>query len=357
MMKGNPDTPSSTSGEWGPRTTGKTVVEAFPQEVKDKIILITGANPGGIGGSTATSLAIASPRLLILAGRNQAKLAETAANVKKVNPSVTCKSLILDLSSQESCRKAAKEVLEASDIPHINILINNAGVMDIPERTLSPEGIEMQFATNHIGHFLFTNLIYPKIAAAVASSTPGATRIINLSSRAVMYGPVRFSDYNFTKREADLPKSDHMSEQVRQMWGENEDKPYIPQAAYGQSKSANVLFSVGLNKRLFEKTGVLSLAVHPGGVNTELARHLEQEKLQAAVDAFKKASPDFHIKDIEEGCSTTLAAALDPKNTKEDIFWEDCHTATWAPEWSTSPEKAEQLWKLSEQLVGQEFSY
>lgn len=348
---------TSTNSKWDARTTGQTVVEAFPQQVKDKIILITGANPGGIGGSTATSLAIASPKLLILAGRNQAKLTETASNVKKVNPNVTCRPLILDLSSQKSCHQAAKEILEASDVPHIDILINNAGVMDIPERTLSPEGIEMQFATNHVGHFLFTNLIFPKIAAAAKTATPGATRIINLSSRAVVYGPVRFNDYNFTKCEKDLPESDHMSKQVRQLWSVHEDKPYIPQAAYGQSKSANVLFSVGLNKRLLEKTGVLSLAVHPGGINTELSRHLDTTKLEAVLEKFKQTSPDFFLKDLEQGCSTTLAAALDPKNTKDDLFWEDCNVATWAPEWSTSPEKAEQLWKLSEQLVGQEFSY
>jgi len=347
----------ATNSDWGERTTGQMVVEAFPQQVKDKIILITGANPGGIGGSTATSLALASPKLLILAGRGQARLAETVENIKKVNPAVTCKPLILDLSSQESCRKAAKEVMEASDVPHIDVLINNAGVMDIQERTLSPEGIEMQFATNHIGHFLFTNLVFPKIAAAAKTAIPGATRIINLSSRAVVYGPVRFSDYNFTKCEKDLPESDHMSKEVRAMWNEHEDKPYIPQAAYGQSKSANVLFSVSLNNKLLEKSGVLSVAVHPGGINTELARHLDPEKLKAAIEGFKKYSPGFFMKDLEQGCSTTLVAALDPKTTKDDILWADCHVAGWAPEWSTDPAKAEQLWKLSEQLVGQEFSY
>ncbi|KAK5092889.1 hypothetical protein LTR24_004803 [Lithohypha guttulata] len=319
----------ATNSDWGGRTTGQMVVEVFPQQVKDKIILITGANPGGIGGSTATSLAVASPKLLILAGRGQARLAETIENIKKVNPAVTCKPLILDLSSQESCRKAAKEVMEASDVPHIDVLINNAGVMDIQERTLSPEGIEMQFATNHIGHFIFTNLIFPKVAAAAKTAIPGATRIINLSSRAVVYGPVRFSDYNFTKCEKDLPESDHMSKEVRAMWNEHEDKPYIPQAAY----------------------------VHPGAVSTDLARHLDPEKLKAAIEGFKKTAPGMFWKDLEQGCSTTLVAALDPKNTKDDILWADCHVAGWAPEWSTDPGKAEQLWKLSEQLVGQEFSY
>lgn len=357
MAEGKSTAAANTNNGWDAHTPGQTVVEAFPEQVKDKIILITGANPGGIGLATATSLATASPKLLILAGRGQARLAETAEKVKKVNPNVACKQLMLDLSSQESCRNAAREVMEASDIPHIDILINNAGVMNLPERTLSPEGIEMQFATNHIGHFLFTNLIFPKVAAAAKTAKPGATRIINLTSRAVVYGPVRFSDYNFTKQEKDLPESEHMSKGVRAMWNVHEDLPYIPQAAYGQSKTANVLFSVSLNKKVFDKTGVLSLAVHPGGVTTELARHMDPKILESVLEGAKKAMPNFFMKDIEQGCSTTLAAALDPKNTTEDIFWEDCHVAKWNPAYSTDPEKAEQLWKLSEQLVGQEFSY
>jgi len=340
---------------WGQSTTGQVVVEAFPQQVKDKIILITGANPGGIGSSTATSLAIASPKLLVLAGRSEARLAQTIEAVNKINPDVKCKALILDLSSQESCRKAAKEVIEASDIPNIDLLINNAGVMDIPERQFSTEGIEMQFATNHIGHFLFTNLIFPKVAAAAKASATGATRIINLSSRAVTYGPVRFDDYNFTKCEKDLPESNHMSKAVRELWNVLEDKPYIPQAAYGQSKSANVLFSVGLNNRLADKAGIISLAVHPGMVGTELSRHMDPEHLKAVIDRLQKEGLGLYVKNLDEGCSTTLVAALDPRNTKDDLFWEDCHVASWAPEWSTSSEKAEQLWKLSEQLVGREF--
>lgn len=124
--------PTSNSS-FGERTTGKEVVAAFPDQVKDKIILITGANPGGIGYSTAVSLAAASPRLLILAGRSPTKLAEAIESITKANPNVACKDLQLDLSSQESCRKAAKEVLEDTSVPHIDLLINNAGVMNIEE--------------------------------------------------------------------------------------------------------------------------------------------------------------------------------------------------------------------------------
>lgn len=214
----------------------------------------------------------------------------------------------------------------------------------------------MQFATNHIGHFLFTNLVYPKIAAAAQTAKPGETRIINVSSAAVRYSPVRFHDYNFTKLEKDLPKEEHISMPTRELWDEMEDKPYIPQGAYGQSKSANVLFSVGLNKRV-EKNGIVSIALHPGAINTGLGRHIGEEKIRKAFEKMSKTNPNLFFKNLDEGCSTTLVAALDTKITKNDLFLADCQVAGWAPDWSTNPEKAEKLWSLSEKLVGKEFIY
>lgn len=343
-----------TNSNFGEKTTGQTVVEAYPNQVVGKTILITGANPGGIGYSTAVALAHASPKLLILAGRSADKLVKTAESVKAVNDKVTVKALILDLSNQESCRKAAKEVLDDSNINHIDILVNNAGVMNIPERTLSPDGIEMQFATNHIGHFLFTNLIMPKLVNLSSNASNGSVRIVNVSSRAVVYAPVRFSDYNFTKKEAELPEEEHMSQECRKLWSQLEDKPYIENAAYGQSKTANVLFSVALNKRLGSKC-VLSNAVHPGHIRTELGRHMDQAILKAATEKFVKSKPGYHIKDLEDGCSTSLVAALDPSLEQKEIFLADCQAANWCPPYCTDLEKADRLWVLSEQLVGQVF--
>lgn len=346
----------TSNAEFNDHTAGYTVVSAYPDQVKNKIILVTGANPGGIGESTAVSLAKASPKLIIVAGRSSSKLAATAEGIKETNPNVAVKQLILDLSSQESCRKAAHEILEAADIPAIHILVNNAGVMVIPERTLSPEGIEMQFATNHVGHYLFTNLILPKIMVAAKTSPPGSARIINLSSRAVMNSPVRFSDWNFTKPEAELPQSDHLSKETRKIWGEMEDRPYVPQAAYGQSKSANVLFTRELNKRLFEKTGILSIAVHPGVIDTNLGRHLEPGRLENVSKKFKEFyGAKLSMKDLDQGCSTTLVAALDPKITPDDFFMAGCQVANWAPDYASSEELAGRLWTLSEGLVRQQF--
>lgn len=338
-------------------TSGTEVAQRFADRVKDKIILITGANPGGVGGQTAISLAAAAPKLLILAGRTEAKLAATIEDIKKVNADVAVKTIKLDLSSQESCREAARIIMEAEDVPQIDILINNAGVMNIEQRTLSPEGIEMQLATNHVGHFLFTNLIYPKIAAAAKGSEPGSVRVINLSSLAAVFSAFRFSDYNFTKFEADIPEEEHMSKDVRKQWNQPEVAPYTPSAAYGQSKTANILFSVGANRRWLEKDGVLSLAVHPGAVNTELGRHTSPDKLSELLDNMEKEMPGFKWKSLEQGCSTSLVAALDPKLQAEDILFSDCQVSDWTPAYAKDPEKGEKLWKLSEELVGQAFSY
>lgn len=341
----------ASNNKFDSQTTGSDVAAAYAEQVKDKIVLITGANPGGIGEGTAVVLAGQSPRIIIVAGRSSSKLAETEQKIKQTNPAVAVKQLILDLSSQDSCRKAAQEILDAANIPQIDLLINNAGVMNIAERTLSVDGIEMQFATNHVGHFLFTNLLLPKLLVAAKNSPPGSTRIMNLSSRAVMYGPVRFSDWNFTKREADMPENEHAAQAARDQWGVHEDLPYWPQAAYGQSKTANVLFTKGLNKRLFDKTGILSIAVHPGLVESNLNRHADPVEFQTMMEKFGNPK----LKDLDQGCSTTLVAALDPKLTQDDFFLADCQFASWAPKASTDEGLANQLWALSEGLVRQQF--
>src|SRR2546423_1198378 len=110
--------PTSHS-EWGAATDAETVAAAFQSEIKNKIILITGVSPGGIGGATAVALAAHGPRLLITAGRNPDKVQEAIKEINENHPSVACKFLRLDLSSQKSCREAAKEILDSSDVPQI----------------------------------------------------------------------------------------------------------------------------------------------------------------------------------------------------------------------------------------------
>jgi NAD(P)-dependent dehydrogenase (short-subunit alcohol dehydrogenase family) len=173
-------------------TTGTEVAADCAASIKDKIVLITGVSPGGLGAVFALTIAKYAPRLLILAGRNVGKIEKTAEDISAVAPSVSTRILKLDLSSQRQVREAAREVNGYQE--QIDVLVNNSGIM-APPFELTEDGIESQLATNHIGHFLFTNLIVNKIA----SSTDGkqVSRIVNVSSNGYRLSPVRFDDWNF----------------------------------------------------------------------------------------------------------------------------------------------------------------
>lgn len=173
---------------FGFETTAEEVAATFAKQIEGKTILITGVSPGGLGLYAAKTLAVHAPALLILAARSQSTLDEAAAEISKIS-SCPVKKLLIDLSSIAKVRAAAEEVNAWKEVPRIDVLINNAGVMSLPwGKTV--DGLEQHFATNHIGHFLFTNLIINKIIAA-------GGRIVSVSSGAHLYGPVRFDDYNF----------------------------------------------------------------------------------------------------------------------------------------------------------------
>lgn len=193
------------------------------------------------------------------------------------------RALTLDLSSQRAVRQAAAEVLSWSDVPTIDVLVNSAGVMLIPERRLSEDGIGLHFATNHIGHFLFTNLILPKLADAAKGKPKGATRIVNLSSSTAMSGGVRWSDINFEQVNRTLPPDEQPAYSELKAWGtaNPEEELYIPREGYSQSKVANALFSIGLNHKFHSKYGTLSLALNSGVIPTELNRSSPPEVVTA----------------------------------------------------------------------------
>lgn len=226
---------------WG--TTGEEATAALAPHITNRTILITGVTPGGLGLETARVIALRSPKLIILAGRSPQKLQAADDSVKKAAPGVPLRQLVLDLNSLSAVRKAADQVNAWDDVPTIDVLINNAGIMAVPY-ALSADGIESQFATNHVAHFLFTQLVMPKLL----SCTSGA-RVVNLSSTGYKAGRVRFDDYNF-----------------------GEGKEYEKWAAYGQSKSANVLYARGLTERYGGK-GLRAYGVHPGGIWTNLGLH------------------------------------------------------------------------------------
>eukprot|EP01112_Ceratiomyxa_fruticulosa_P016629 TRINITY_DN505_c0_g1_i3.p1 TRINITY_DN505_c0_g1~~TRINITY_DN505_c0_g1_i3.p1 ORF type:complete len:343 (-),score=68.66 TRINITY_DN505_c0_g1_i3:123-1151(-) len=339
----------TTHAEYKQDTNGSLVAQAFSDHIKGKTVLITGVGPDGIGRATSLNIASHNPSLLIIAGRSKDKLTNVENEIKQLYPAVNVRSLLVDLSSIASVRNAANEVNRYHE-PTIDILINNAGVMDIPTRTVSEEGIEMHFATNYVGHFLFTNLILPKLKSAALKNPKGATRIINVSSSGHNLSPVRFSDWNFEGKPLAADEKGNWA-QLTAIFGHKETDGYNGWVAYGQSKAANVLFTEYLNRNL-EKYGIVSLSIHPGFIQSPLMRHIppeENEKMEVIrkVYVFEK-TPD-------QGSSTTLVAAFDPKlDGKSGIYLDNCQLAP-AEAYATDPEKANNLWKLGEHIVQQHF--
>ena len=213
-----------------------------------KTVIITGANTG-IGLETAVDLAKRNARV-ILACRSVERGETAAVEVRKRSGNDNAVFVQLDLASLDSVRKFAAKILEEE--PQIDILINNAGVMGIPERKLTQDGFEMLFGVNHLGHFLLTNLLLDRIKEA-----PSA-RIVTVSSLGHAQGNMDFNNLN--------------SERSYSRW-----------TAYGTSKLANILFTRSLAKRL-KGTRVTANVLHPGAINTELSRNLQQERFLVCTD-------------------------------------------------------------------------
>jgi NAD(P)-dependent dehydrogenase (short-subunit alcohol dehydrogenase family) len=297
--------------------------------LQGKCAVVTGAS-SGLGLETCRVLAAAGATVLMVA-RNKDTLEAAAEEIRQQQPEARLLTQIMDLADVDSVRSAAAVILQQAD--KIQLLINNAGVMACPLMRTA-QGFEMQFGTNHLGHFLLTGLLSP----ALINGSP--SRVINLSSAGHKFGPFNFSDPNYHQREYDK-------------W-----------QAYGESKTANVLFSVGLNLRVSER-GVRAFAVHPGMIMTNLARHLEAADITALTDRSSSSEP-LVFKTLEQGAATTLWAATTPDLAFEGgQYLEDCHIASPAESGGSSgvesyavdPAMAEKLWLLSEDLVGQSFPF
>lgn len=172
------------------KKTASSLALSYAEQIKGRVVLTTGVSQSGLGAVFVKAIASSQPSLLILAGRNLAKVQETADAVLAGNPTVKVRTLELDLSSLAAVRTSVATVNRWDDVPRIDVLVNNAGIMAV-DFALSPDGFESQFATNHLGPFLFTNLIMDKI---LASTSP---RIIMVSSNGHKLNPIRFFDYNF----------------------------------------------------------------------------------------------------------------------------------------------------------------
>jgi NAD(P)-dependent dehydrogenase (short-subunit alcohol dehydrogenase family) len=216
---------------------------------------------------------------LLLLSRTKERLDTVAERLRERYPGVNIKTIILDLGSQQSIRQAAGEV--ASTISKLHILINNAGAMMIhrgwtTENAWSPEKIDMQFAANHIGPFLLTNLLLPLLFEAAKDAAPGETRIITLASGAHAISPIRFHDWNVEGK--DIPPEEQFRAGLPPVFARKLDDGYLPIVAYGQSKTANILFTVYLQKFLPAK-GIAAYSLHPGG---EKQRALARRRLVLA---------------------------------------------------------------------------
>ncbi|RKL25022.1 hypothetical protein BFJ72_g14157 [Fusarium proliferatum] len=327
--------PHSTS------TTTNDLVNEYADIIRGKTILTTGVTPNSLGATFILETASKSPSLLILAGRNASKLQEMSEAITKANPSVKIRSLVVDLGSLASVQKAAEEVNSWNDVPSIDVVVNNAGVMAIPY-TKSVDGYEMQFAICHLGHFLLTNLIMDKI---LASESP---RVVNISSNGHSLGPIRFADPHFSDGEL-----------------------YDQWSAYGQSKTANMLFSVSLAQKLGSR-GLQSYSVHPGLIlSTGLGAHLDFASMDADLGTFIKSHRARGNSEgwtaippvpVEVGAATHAFAAFDPNiKASNGSYLLEARVADpfvdTVKAWARDAVEAEKLWRLSEELVGQKFGY
>ncbi|KFZ24368.1 hypothetical protein V502_01162 [Pseudogymnoascus sp. VKM F-4520 (FW-2644)] len=315
---------------YGISTEGTTVVSDFKDQVKGRIFLITGPSQGGIGAETAISLAHGSPAAILLLGRSLPKIQPTIDTIYAIDSSITTKFIPISLDSLASVRAATSAILNDDSIPKLDVVINNAAIMACPY-SLSTDGFELQLATNYLSHFLLTNLLMPKILLAAPNA-----RIINVASVGHFASDIRYDDPNFTG-----------------------GKDYVPVVAYGQAKTANVLFSVGLNEKLAGK-GVRSFALHPGSIVSGLQQYLTPEAMAEALAQWEATGRKIPTsKTLQQGCSTTLRAALDPSLAEQNmVYLDDCQPSE-DPEivqpYAIDRENAKKCWVMSENMIGEKF--
>ncbi|XP_788671.3 retinol dehydrogenase 13 [Strongylocentrotus purpuratus] len=276
-----------------------------------KTVIITGCNTG-IGKESAKDLAKRGARV-IMACRNIEKAEEARLDVVRESGSSNVLVKKLDLASMKSIREFAEDIKREEK--QLNVLLNNAGVMLCPQWE-TEDGFEMQFGTNHLGHFLLTLLLLDLIKASAPS------RIVNVSSNAHRRGNMNLDDVMMSKK-------------------------YEALQAYGQSKLANVMFTRELARRL-KGTGVTSYSLHPGVINTDLGRHFGTYASWAKPLLFF-TSP--FLKTSEQGAQTSIYCCVDEKAGQETgLYYMDC-AATEPIEKAKDDEVAKKLWDLSLKLV------
>jgi NAD(P)-dependent dehydrogenase (short-subunit alcohol dehydrogenase family) len=308
---------------FGHDTTTDEVLEGV--DLTGARVVVTGANTG-LGEETTRALA-AHGAAVTMAVRDRAKGDAAATRIRESVPGADLELRELDLGSLAGVRAFAEQFLAAHD--RVDVLINNAGVMACPYGTTA-DGFELQFGTNHLGHFLLGNLLAP----ALVNGEPA--RLVSLSSRGHRFSDVDLDDPNFERTN------------------------YEPWIAYGRAKTANSLFAVGFDKR-FADRGVRAFAVHPGSIPTELGRHLTDDTIKTLSDSLPEGQ-SMQWKSIPQGAATSVWAATSPELDGEGgLYLEDCGVAelaegdvvvTGVRPYAVDPARADALWELSERLVG-----
>jgi NAD(P)-dependent dehydrogenase (short-subunit alcohol dehydrogenase family) len=315
---------------FGATSTADQVLKGV--DLRGKRILVTGVS-AGLGVETARALA-AHGALVVGAARNLAKAQRATDPVRAQAAGGGSLQLIeLDLASLDSVRRCA-DALRAAGKP-FDLIIANAGVMACPKSTTA-DGFEMQFGTNHLGHFVLVNRIAPLLE-------PGA-RVVILSSAGHRFADVDLEDPNFAHT------------------------PYEEFVAYGRSKTANALFAVEFDRR-HQARGVRAAAVHPGAIETELGRHMTtvvRDRLIANINAtLPKDAPPFSWKSIPQGAATSVwAGCVADADAVGGRYCEDCHVAEisstpglrgGAQPYALDATRAQALWQKSEQMVNERF--
>ena len=321
---------------FGATSTTEEVLSGI--NLEGKRILVTGVS-AGLGVETARSL-VAHGAHVVGAARDLAKAEQATIQVRKdaAAHGGRFEMVALDLANLSSVRDCADKLLKKSE--PFDVVIANAGVMATPFGHTA-DGFETQFGTNHLGHFVFVNRI--------ASLIRAGGRLINLSSMGHRFSNVDLEDPNF------------------------ERTPYEPWVGYGRSKTANILFAVAFDRRHRDR-GVRAAAVHPGGIRTELGRHLEPDFFQKRIDQINQqlaaqGKAPFQWKTIPQGAATSVwAGVVAPADEIGGRYCENCHAARIVADdvtastivegvlgYAVDPNTAEALWKKSEELVGESF--
>jgi NAD(P)-dependent dehydrogenase (short-subunit alcohol dehydrogenase family) len=306
--------------------------------LQGKRILVTGVS-AGIGVETARSLA-AHGAYVVGASRDLPKAEAATAQVRQdaADNGGRFELIELDLANLKSVRACANQLVGRGE--PFDIVIANAGVMATPFG-YTADGFETQFGTNHLGHFVLVNRI--------ASLLRSGSRLINLASSGHRFSNVDLDDPNF------------------------ERTPYEPFVAYGRSKTANIQFAVAFDER-HRRRGVRAAAVHPGGIQTELARHLDPSGLQSIVEQLNQqlaneGKPPFQFKTIPQGAATSVwAGVVAPADEIGGKYCENCHVGHIVADdvtisaisegvrrYALDSKLAAALWKKSEEMVGEAF--